>query len=111
VDDGTRNPAATTFASQENADRASFDATQCFSVGNLLLSCFDIANQAATFLDLERTGQSTFAALANELENKGGTSAEAMEGLSLAESAPASMSSDQLGRNVYKQCSSYVVIH
>jgi hypothetical protein len=86
-------------------------AIRCFSIYDQLASCAVMAVQAATFLDLERTGQSTFAATTNDLENKSGTSADDMDGLSLAESAPANMSPDQLGRYVYKQCSSYVVFH
>lgn len=85
-------------------------AIRCFSVVGQLASCFETAIQAATFLDLERTGQSSFAATTSDLENKSGSNTADFDGLSLAESAPANMSSDQLGRTVYKQCSSYAEI-
>ena len=82
-------------------------AVRCFSVGGQLGSCFEMAVQAASFLELERTGQSTFAEMTNQLEGKSDAKPEDLNGLSLAESAPANMSPDQLGRTVYKQCSSY----
>ena len=75
-------------------------AIRCFSVGGQLASCDIMALEAATLLDLERTGQSTFAALTNKLENESGTRPENTKCLRLAESAPANMSPDQLGRNV-----------
>ena len=75
-----------------------------------LASCVMMAVNAATYLDLERSGQTTFAALTDKLESQSGARAEAINGLNLAESAPANVSPDQLGRSVYKQCSSYVVI-
>jgi hypothetical protein len=42
-------------------------AIRCFSIWNQLGSCVMMGVQAASFLDLERTGQTTFAARTNEL--------------------------------------------
>lgn len=81
-------------------------AIRRFSVAGQLGSCAIMAITAATYLDLERTGQTTFAALTSKIESESGGTAAESSGLSLAESARASMSADQLGRYVYTQCSS-----
>jgi hypothetical protein len=86
-------------------------AIRCLSNGERFLSCADTAISAATWLDLVRSGQTTFAELTNKFENGSARQGEDIDGLSLAESAPANMSPDQLGRTVYRQCSTNVVIH
>lgn len=80
------------------------EAIACWSAADHVASCGSMALQAASSLDLVRTGQTTFAELTSETENKPGAGADETNGLSLAESAPAAMSPLQLGRAIYEQC-------
>jgi hypothetical protein len=85
-------------------------AVRCFSVSGQLASYEMMAVNAATYLDIVRSGQTTFPVLTDKIESAKGARSEEMNGLSLAESAPTNVSSDQLGRSFYKQCSSYAAL-
>ena len=80
------------------------EAIACWSAGDHVASCGSMAVQAASWLDLVRTGQTTFAELTIEVENKPGAGADETNALSLAESAPATISPLQLGQTIYEQC-------
>jgi len=83
-------------------------AVRCSSISDQLGSCVTLAVGAGTDLELRRTGQTTFAELENEVDNARSGATNAAESLGLAETALANVSPDQLARDIYKQCASYV---
>jgi len=85
------------------------DAIRCQSIPNQLTICVMLATGAATYLDMKRTGQHSFGELETAIDNAHGGDPHAFSELSLAETAPANISPDQLALDIYRQCSSYVV--
>lgn len=86
-------------------------AVHCWSISAQLMACYNLALQAGSALEIERSGQSTFAELEDKALNHSGDDGHFAQGLSLVEHAPKNMSPDQLTFTVYKQCSSYAAIH
>lgn len=80
-------------------------AARCHSMSDHLLACVYVADETAALRDIEKKGLKTWPEIKRELTGK---SASAWRALGLAESAPASESTYQLGLSTYRQCAAHV---